>query len=262
MAKFNWAGATVGLLGGVASEAKAHEARLANIENQRISDERETRRQEALLAKQMAMAKFQSDMQAGRDDVNWRRGEESKREQSAEQRADKESELATKERWRQEDRADARDQRSEAREERAAQKEGERAWRTQEKEYDRNLRRELTGGKENGALNDKEARRLYNDAYTKAYSAEMEEVISASPQQRKTAELKAHQYASKLTGFDLYGVLGGQGAGVRKGLLGEAADEPTQNSNAAPQGAIDMLKKNPSLAPRFKEKYGYLPPGF
>ena len=77
MAKFNWAGATVGLLGGVASEAKAHEARLANIENQRISDERETRRQEALLAKQMAMAKFQSDMQAGRDDVNWRRGEES-----------------------------------------------------------------------------------------------------------------------------------------------------------------------------------------
>ena len=90
----------------------------------------------------------------------------------------------------------------------------------------------------------------------------MQGVVTASPQQQQAAEMKAHQYAAQLTGFDLYGVLGGQGAGVRKGLLGEAADEPTQNSNAAPQGAIDMLKKNPSLAPRFKEKYGYLPPGF
>lgn len=31
---------------------------------------------------------------------------------------------------------------------------------------------------------------------------------------------------------------------------------------SAPPGAIDLLSKNPSLAPQFKAKYGYLPEGF
>ena len=35
---FNWAGAAVGLLGGVEKEAKAHEKRLQDLEDQRIAD--------------------------------------------------------------------------------------------------------------------------------------------------------------------------------------------------------------------------------
>ena len=253
---FNWAGAAVGLLGGVEKEAKAHEKRLQDLEDQRLADERQTRREEALLAKQMAIAKYQADLQTARDDVNWQRGEESKKEQRTYQDESDMRKLELQQQWRNEDR-------NEARRLTAEQKEAERQFRAEENEKDREVRREIAGGKEEGGeLNDKEARRLYNEAYTKAYTAAMQGVVTASPQQQQAAEMKAHQYAAQLTGFDLYGVLGGQGAGVRKGLLGEAADEPTQNSNAAPQGAIDMLKKNPSLAPRFKEKYGYLPPGF
>ena len=30
----------------------------------------------------------------------------------------------------------------------------------------------------------------------------------------------------------------------------------------APQSAIDALEKDPKLAEQFKQKYGYLPPGF
>ena len=46
----NWAGAAVGLLGGVEKEAKAHEKRLQDLEDQRIADERQTRREEAYRA--------------------------------------------------------------------------------------------------------------------------------------------------------------------------------------------------------------------
>lgn len=35
-----------------------------------------------------------------------------------------------------------------------------------------------------------------------------------------------------------------------------------QQPQQAPQNAINMLKTNPSLAPQFKQKYGYLPEGF
>ena len=64
---FNWAGAAVGLLGGVEKEAKAHEKRLQDLEDQRIADERQTRREEALLAKQRAIAKYQADLQTDKD---------------------------------------------------------------------------------------------------------------------------------------------------------------------------------------------------
>lgn len=95
----------------------------------------------------------------------------------------------------------------------AEQKEAERQFRAEEERENREVRREIAGGKEEGGeLNDKESRRLYNEAYTKAYTAAMQGVVTASPQQQQAAEMKAHQYAAQLTGFDLYGA-GGTGRG-------------------------------------------------
>lgn len=213
---FNWAGAAVGLLGGVEKEAKAHEKRLQDLEDQRLADERQTRREEALLAKQMAIAKYQADLQTTRDDVNWQRGEESKKEQRTYQDESDMRKLELQQQWRNEDR-------NEARRLTAEQKEAERQFRAEENEKDREVRREIAGGKEEGGeLNDKEARRLYNEAYTKAYTAAMQGVVTASPQQQQAAEKKAHMYAAQLTGFDLYGVLS-ESPPPAAGLLSEAA---------------------------------------
>ena len=256
---FNWAGAAVGLLGGVEKEAKAHEKRLQDLEDQRIADERQTRREEALLAKQMAIAKYQADLQTARDDVNWQRGEESKKGQRTYQDESDMRKLELQQQWRNEDR-------NEARRLAAEQKEAERQFRAEENEKDREVRREIAGGKEEGGeLNDKEARRLYNEAYTKAYTAAMQGVVTASPQQQQAAEMKAHQYAAQLTGFDLYGVLGGAQGG--QGLLashaqaGAAGQGQPVKKNPSP-AAIEALRKNPSLKDQFLEKFGYLPEGF
>jgi hypothetical protein len=175
MAKWNWGGAAVGLLGGVAAEAKAHEKRLHDLEDQRIADERETRRQEAIIAKQMFMANHQANLQARRDVLNWQRGEVSKQEQRTYE---------------------------------AEQKEEDRGWRSEENEKDRKIRKEIADARgDREELSDKEARRLYNEAYTKALTAEKQGVISMNPDQQRAAELKAHRFAAQLTGFDLYGVL-------------------------------------------------------
>ena len=62
--------------------------------------------------------------------------------------------------------------------------------------------------------------------------------------------------------FDERNPLGGPATG---GLTTErpASNKPTQgaNSKQAPQEALNMLAKDPSLAPFFKQKYGYLPEG-
>ena len=214
MAKFNWGGAAVGLLGGVAMEAKAHEKRLNDLEDQRIADERQTRREEALLAKQMAMAKYQADLQSARDDVNWQRGEESKREQRTYQ-----------------DESDMR------------KLEVGQKWRSEENEKDREVRREIADAKgEGGELSDKEARRLYNEAYTKALTAEKQGVISMNPDQQKAAELKAHQFAAQLTGFDLYGVLGKpQGLGLLSEAAGQGAGAEDNNPMPMPKSKSEMV---------------------
>lgn len=236
MAKFNWGGAAVGLLGGVAMEAKAHEKRLNDLEDQRIADERQTRREEALLAKQMAMAKYQADLQSARDDVNWQRGEESKREQRTYQDESDMRKLEVGQKWRNEDKA-------EARELAAAQKEEERQWRSEENEKDREVRREIADAKgEGGELSDKEARRLYNEAYTKALTAEKQGVISMNPDQQKAAELKAHQFAAQLTGFDLYGVLGKpQGLGLLSEAAGQGAGAEDNNPMPMPKSKSEMV---------------------
>jgi hypothetical protein len=43
---------------------------------------------------------------------------------------------------------------------------------------------------------------------------------------------------------------------------GGNVDTVTNPLQQAPQSAIDFLKRNPKLAPQFKQKYGYLPKGF
>ena len=242
---FNWAGAAVGLLGGVEKEAKAHEKRLQDLEDQRLADERQTRREEALLAKQMAIAKYQADLQTARDDVNWQRGEESKKEQRTYQDESDMRKLELQQQWRNEDR-------NEARRLTAEQKEAERQFRAEENEKDREVRREIAGGKEEGGeLNDKEARRLYNEAYTKAYTAAMQGVVTASPQQQQAAEMKAHQYAAQLTGFDLYGVLGGAqgGQGLLAGARQEGAEPLTmpKSKGEMVEGQTYMTKRGPAV---------------
>ena len=244
---FNWAGAAVGLLGGVEKEAKAHEKRLQDLEDQRLADERQTRREEALLAKQMAIAKYQADLQTARDDVNWVRGKESEREQRSYQDESDMRKLETQQRWRNEDNAAARELA-------AAQKEEDRLWRSIENERDRETRKEIADARgEGGELSDKEARRLYNDAYTKALTAENQGVISMNPDQQRAAELKAHRFAAQLTGFDLYGVLG-----KPQGLLSEAAGQEagTGDNNPMPMpkskgemvdGQTYMTKRGPAV---------------
>ena len=245
MARWNWGGAAVGLLSGVEGAAKAHEKRLHDLEDKRIADERQTRREEALLAKQMAIAKYQADLQTARDDVNWVRGKESEREQRSYQDESDMRKLETQQRWRNEDNAAARELA-------AAQKEEDRLWRSIENERDRETRKEIAGGKEEGGeLNDKEARRLYNEAYTKAYTAAMQGVVTASPQQQQAAEMKAHQYAAQLTGFDLYGVLGGAQGG--QGLLASARQEGTEpltmpkSKGEMVEGQTYMTKRGPAV---------------
>ena len=245
MARWNWGGAAVGLLSGVEGAAKAHEKRLHDLEDQRLADERQTRREEALLAKQMAIAKYQADLQTARDDVNWQRGEESKKEQRTYQDESDMRKLELQQQWRNEDR-------NEARRLTAEQKEAERQFRAEENEKDREVRREIAGGKEEGGeLNDKEARRLYNEAYTKAYTAAMQGVVTASPQQQQAAEMKAHQYAAQLTGFDLYGVLGGAQGG--QGLLASARQEGAEpltmpkSKGEMVEGQTYMTKRGPAV---------------
>lgn len=202
MAKWNWGGAAVGLLGGVAAEAKAHEKRLHDLEDQRIADERETRRQEAIIAKQMAMAKYQADLQSARDDVNWGRRKESEREQRTYQ---DESDMRKMEAAH-----DYNVRLQQMKDDAAAEKGG-----TLKQSYNDLIdigfseeeAKKLTTKEERGSLSDKEARRLYNEAYTKALTAEKQGVISMNPDQQRAAELKAHRFAAQLTGFDLYGVL-------------------------------------------------------
>lgn len=202
MAKWNWGGAAVGLLGGVAAEAKAHEKRLHDLEDQRIADERETRRQEAIIAKQMFMAKYQADLQAKRDETVFERNTE------AEIEKEKRNEASG---MRKMEAAHDYDVRLQQMKDDAAAKRGG----TLRQSYNDLIAigfseeeaKKLTTKEERGSLSDKEARRLYNEAYTKALTAEKQGVISMNPDQQRAAELKAHRFAAQLTGFDLYGVL-------------------------------------------------------
>ena len=232
MARWNWGGAAVGLLSGVEGAAKAHEKRLHDLEDKRIADERETRREEALLAKQMFLANHQAALQAERDDRVFERNtaagiekeerddERWKRQQDVLQEG-KRQDMETAHGYNvalQEMNIDA-----------AAAKGG-----TLKQNYEDlisigfepKVAKELSSValQTKGVLNDAEARRLYNEAYTKAYTAAMQGVVSASPQMQKDTEKKAHMYAAQLTGFDLYGVLSGSPPPAA-GLLSEAAGQ-------------------------------------
>ena len=215
MAKWNWGGAAVGLLGGVAAEAKAHEKRLHDLEDQRIADERETRRQEALLAKQMFMAKYQSDLQTKRDETVFERNTE------AEIEKEKRNEASG---MRKMEAAHDYAVRLQQMKDDAAAKRGGTLRQSYNDLIDIGFSEEeakkLTTKEERDSLSDKEARRLYNEAYTKALTAEKQGVISMNPDQQRAAELKAHRFAAQLTGFDLYGVLD-----KPQGLLSEAGSQ-------------------------------------
>ena len=230
MARWNWGGAAVGLLSGVEGAAKAHEKRLQDLEDRRIADERETRRQEAMLAKQVFLANHQADLQLKRDDKVFERNTAAGIEK--EKRDDKRWE------WQHNKALEGKRQDMETAHgynvalqemtiDAAAAKGG-----TLKQNYEDlisigfepEVAKELSSValQTKGVLNDAEARRLYNEAYTKAYTAAMQGVVSASPQMQTDTEKKAHMYAAQLTGFDLYGVLSGSPPPAA-GLLSEAA---------------------------------------
>lgn len=248
MAKFNWGGAAAGLLGGVAMEAKAHEKRLNDLEEQRIADERQTRREEALLAKQMAMSKYQADLQSARDDVNWKRGQQAEDKRYNTQRADKEEDYA---RIRDDQQADRERERQWKKEDLAAleRRGGPLAQQYKDMvdvlEIEPKKALEYLIKKDDGTLTEHEKRKLYNDAFSKGLALfEPQPGLRGEidPEALAEAERKAREHAVKISGFN-------PDAGeVKIGLL-------ASHAQAGPAGhGVGAGDNNPMPMPKSKSE--------
>ena len=268
MAKWNWGGAAVGLLSGVASEAQRYEQQQMLLEERRIQEARETRKLEAQLAKEQALAKFQANLQAERDEAVFGRSSMSEQEKRAYQDKKDAEDRAWKEQQ-----ADKQYDRS-----RGDKKEDQQAALDNAKElasynaslaeqkggsmkqmfndllsmgYSQEEAKSLITAKQDGTMTDAQKRNLYQKSYADEFKTLMEGTgyAAPTPEQRAEFERKAEAKAAAFASWSPEGSTPQTGGGLLSSATAGAKQNGPQDMPSKKEDLVEGQTYNTSRGP-------------